>query len=129
MKKLGYSLTPFISLLSLSAAAANFNYNCFSYYWNGSDNDKGTMLLTLNSESATANILEESWDDLGGLLNQKYKSRGAIKYVKFGNELIVEEALLSGGKVLRDGSLGGFVRVEGEAEGGFFQYKFICKRD
>lgn len=121
--------TFFVLVASSSAEAASYNYKCFSYYWNGYEGEKGTMKLSLNSKSARADILEESWDDdLGGSIDTKYRSRGSVKYVKFGANLIVEEALLEGGKELRDGSLGGFARVEGQAEGGFFQYKFICKR-
>ena len=119
----------FISLPT-SAFAADFEYKCFSYYWNGKDNQKGTMDLVVGSNSAMANIVEESWDDddIGGARDTKYKSRGRIEYVKFGSILIVEKVLLTGGKALDDGRLGGFVRVEGQAEGGFYQYKFVCKR-
>lgn len=123
-------LTAFSLLLGTvsSYADTKYEYKCFSYYWNGDDHEKGTMLLEVTSKKATADILEVQWDEnLGGDRDPDYNSRGAVKFVKFGYNLIVEKALLSGGKELRDGSLGGFARVEGEAEGGFYQYKFICK--
>lgn len=114
---------------SMSAFAKTHTYKCYSYYWNGDEQSHGTMTLEVNNKTAKADIAEESWDDnLGGNLNSTYRSRGAIKYVKFGSELIVQESLLTGGTKLDDQSYGGFARVEGEAEGGFYQYKFICKR-
>lgn len=116
-------------LLSTSAFAQRYEYKCFSYYWNGYDGLKGTMSLIVDGNTASADIDEEAWDqNLGGLLNPRYKSKGSIKFLKFGSQLILEEALVSGGKTLKDGKLGGIARVEGEAEGGFYQYKFICKR-
>lgn len=128
MKSLFLILAAVIGPVSVSAQ--DYDYKCFSYYWNGDNREKGTMTLSLNSRTATADIIEESWDkNLGGTLNEKYKSKGKIKFIKYGTNLIVEEALVSGGRALRDGSLGGFGRVEGQAEGGFYQYKFICKRE
>lgn len=115
-------------LIGTSAFANTYEYKCYSFYWNG-ENQEGTMSLVVDGDTAKADIDEESWDkDLGGKLNPKYKSRGSLKFLKFGYELLLESALVKGGKTLRDGSLGGIARVEGEAEGGFFQYKFICKR-
>jgi hypothetical protein len=108
--------------------AANYNYKCFSYFWNGYEHESGTMDLTVNTKSATANSPEGGWGEMGGKRNTKYKPRGAVEYVKFGNSLIVEKVLLTGGKELKDGSMGGIARFEGQAEGGFYQYKFICKR-
>jgi hypothetical protein len=120
----------FTSFLSLSSFAETFNYKCFSYYWNGRDDEKGTLLLKVNSKNAEADIVEESWDEsIGGERNLNYKSRGAIRWAKFGYNLILEEVLLEGGKELKDGQWGGLARVEGQAEGGFYQYKFICKAD
>ena len=114
-------------LVSTSAFARSYEYDCYSYYWNGYEGEKGTMSLSVNARTAAADINEESWDDLGGKIDSSYRSRGNVPYVKYGNELIVEKSLLTGGRRLRDGNWGGFARVEGEAEGGFFQYKFICK--
>jgi hypothetical protein len=114
-------------LVSFGAQARSFDYGCYSFFANGS-NDQQTMDLSVNARKATADIHEASWDNnLGGNLDSSYHSRGNVPFVKFGNELIVEKALLTGGKRLRDGSWGGVARVEGQAEGGFFQYKFICK--
>ena len=116
-------------LIGTSAFANSYEYKCYSFYWNGYDHEKGTMSLTVDGNTATADINEEYWDEnLGGKLNPKYKSKGPLKFLKFGSELLLEEALIDGGKTLRDGSLGGIARVEGQAEGGFFQYKLICKR-
>lgn len=111
--------------LPLTALAANFKYKCFSY-----DGEKQIMVLALNAQKATADILGESWDEdnLGGRINPNYRPRGPASYVKYGYNLVVEKVLLTGGKQLRDGSIGGFARVEGEAEGGFYQYKFVCRR-
>ncbi len=82
---------------TISAQAENYSYSCFSYYWNGHDGQRGTMQLSVNPESAQADILEESWDKgLGGMINANYRSRGPVKYVKFGSELILEEVLLIG---------------------------------
>lgn len=115
-------------LIGTTAFANTYEYKCYSFYWNG-DNEKGTMSLIVDSDSAKADIDSESWDEnLGGKLNPKYKSKGSLKFFKFGDNLLLEGALVNGGKTLRDGSLGGIARVEGEAEGGFYQYKFICKR-
>lgn len=112
--------------ISFGAQARSFNYECKSFFWNG-HNDSGTMELSVNARKASADIREESWDEsLGGNINPNYRSRGETPYVKFGDSLIVEKALLTGGKRLRDGSWGGVARVEGQAEGGFYQYKFIC---
>jgi|GEM_PF-4427232 len=128
MKNLSLFLLALVAVNSNSVFAESLEYKCFSYYWNGHDGDKGTMNLTVNAQEAHGDILEESWDEeIGGKLNPAYKSRGAVKYVKFGYNLILEKVLLSGGKELRDGEMGGFARVEGQAEGGFYQYKFICK--
>lgn len=72
-------------------------------------------------------VITPSFDTVD--LNIKYRSRGPIKYLKYGkysNAVIVEESLVTGGRLLDDGRKGGFARIEGEAEGGFFQYKFIC---
>lgn len=124
---LAASLCALISL-NIFAHETTYNYKCFSYYWNGDDQQKGTMNLSVSEQSASANIVEELWDEnLGGALNPNYRSRGSIEYAKFGQELIVEKVLIKGGKKLRDGSMGGFARVEGVAEGGFYQYKFVCK--
>lgn len=124
------SLMAIVTLLIGTTTFANtYEYKCFSYYWNGYKGAKGTMSLTVGGDTASADIAEESWDkNLGGNFNPNYKSKGSIKFVKFGSELILEESLVNGGKTLRDGTLGGIARVEGQAEGGFFQYKFICKR-
>lgn len=115
-------------LVSSSAFARSYDYDCFSFYWNGYEGESGTMSLSVNARSATADIHEESWDEnLGGKLDSSYRSRGDTPFVKFGGELIVEKSLLTGGRRLRDGNWGGIGRVEGQAEGGFYQYKFICK--
>lgn len=123
-------ITLAMTLAASTSLANTYSYNCFSYYWNGYEHQKGTMTLIVSDRAAAADIVEESWEDgdLGGATNPKYKSKGAIKFVKFGDNLILEEALVSGGKQLNDGSLGGIARAEGEAEGGFYQYKFVCKR-
>ena len=120
----------FIFLLALiSFNVFAHDYKCFSYYWNGYENEKGTMLLSVDQNFADADIVEESWDKkIGGALNPKYKSEGKIKFIKYGHDLILEDVLINGGKILNDGSLGGIARVEGQGEGGFYQYKFICKR-
>ena len=130
MKIIILSALLLIFSLPLAAGATEFNYSCYCYHWNGYYYEKGTMDLTLNSNFAKANIIEVSWDDdsLGGSIDTKYRSRGSVKYVKFGKNLIVEESMLTGGKKLKDGNMGGFVRVEGRAEGGFYQYKFVCRR-
>lgn len=115
-------------LMSTAAQASSYEYDCFSFYWNGSESEKGTMDLSVNARKASADIHYETWDNnLGGLLNQSYRSRSERTFVKFGNELIVEKSLLTGGRRLRDGNWGGIARLEGQAEGGFYQYKFICK--
>ncbi len=115
-------------IVSTSAFARSYDYDCYSYYYNGDTSSSGTMTLSVNPRTAKADIVEEEWDNnLGGKLNTNYQSRGNIPFVKFGNELIVEKSLLTGGRRLKDGNWGGFARVEGQAEGGFFQYKFICK--
>jgi hypothetical protein len=117
------------ALSGLSAGGkAKYNYSCWSFYWNGDDQQRGTMTLTVSGNSAKADIIEENWDNLGGNIDRKYRPRGKMKFLKFGHNLILEESLVSGGHKLRDGSLGGIARVEGEGEGGFYQYKFICKR-
>lgn len=130
MRKKFFSAALLFQLSVSSAFATNMDYRCFSYFWNGDEREKGTLELSIAQSSAQANIVEEMWDDgiLGGKIDQKYRSRGPVKYVRFGRYLIVEESMLTGGKRLRDGSMGGFVRVEGEAEGGFYQYKFVCRR-
>ena len=116
-------------LITTSVFAREYSYQCFSYYWNGYENIKGTMNVEVNDKVAKADILEVTWDEkLGGILNPTYISLGAIKFVKFGHSLLLEEVLISGGKQLYDGSIGGIARVEGQAEGGLYQYKFICKR-
>jgi len=115
-------------LFTTSVFASEYSYKCFSYYWNG-ENEKGTMILEVNEKNANAHIFAKDWDEkFSGNLDPKYNSQGAIKFAKFGYNVIVEQVLISGGKLLNDGSLGGLARVEGEAEGGFFQYKFICKK-
>lgn len=121
------SLLVLALLMSASAFGRAYDYDCYSFYWNGSDSGKGTMELSVNARKATADIHSESWDNLGGLIDSSYRSRGERTFVKYGSELIVEKSLLTGGRRLRDGSWGGIARVEGEAEGGFFQYKFYCK--
>ncbi|RYF40118.1 MAG: hypothetical protein EOO38_22345 [Cytophagaceae bacterium] len=74
-------LFPFF-VAPLSAIAQNHDYKCFSYSWNGGQNEKGTMLLSVNAESATADILEELWDtNLGGPINKTYKSRSKLKHM------------------------------------------------
>lgn len=114
----------FIIVLSFSAQASTYKYKCFSY----GDSEKVTMDLSIDSQTATADILEMLWDqDIGGPLDENYKPRGNVKYLRYGHSLIVAPELVTGGKELRDGDLGGFARVEGEAEGGYYQYKFICK--
>jgi hypothetical protein len=120
-------------LLTLSAQAntQSYKYTCYSYFWNGYADEKGTLDLTVDDEvTAQANLNNEDGDlieQVGGSRNRNYRSRGAIKYAKFEGGLVIEESLLSGGRTLKDGSMGGFARVEGEAEGGFYQYKFVCK--
>jgi len=84
------------------------------------------MSLSVSPTKAKADIHEQSWEDIDSPRDLDYRSRGQMAYARFG-ELIVEETMLTGGKVMRDGGMGGFARVEGEAEGGFFQYKFVCK--
>ncbi len=116
---------------SAFAAANEYEYSCFSFYWNGDSSQHGTMSLTLTPKKASADIVEEQWDDeegLGGNIDPNYRSRGNLEVVRYGTNLIVEKSMLTGGRSLRDGSLGGIVRVEGQAEGGFYQYKFICKQ-
>jgi hypothetical protein len=132
-------LSMIISVLMFAAsgfsAPEEYEYSCFSFYWNGDSNGRGTMSLTLTPKKASADIVEEQWDDemgLGGDIDTKYRSRGNLEFVKYGDSLIVKKSMLTGGRSLRGGSSGasgGIVRVEGEAEGGFFQYKFICKRN
>ncbi len=114
------------ALISFGAEARSYTYECKSIYWNGY-NESGTMSLSVNARKATADIHEESWDEgLGGNLNPNYRSRSERPYVKFGGDLIVEKSLLTGGRRMRDGNWGGVARVEGQAEGGFYQYKFLC---
>ena len=126
-------LIVFISLFSIqsfSSPARTWTYKCYSYYWNGY-NEKGTLLLSVSHQSATAKIEQdkEIWHNgIGGLRNLNYRSRGSIEMYKYGNNLIVEKSLTVGGRQLNDGTMGGFVRWEGQAEGGFYQYKFICKK-
>jgi hypothetical protein len=128
MKQFIIILAIAITVTGSDVFAAVYDYECYSYYWNGR-NEKGTMSLRVSKTIASADIHQKSWDkDLGGKINKNYKSKGSIKFLKYGYNLILEEALVEGGKALKDGSLGGIARVEGEAEGGFFQYKFICKR-
>jgi hypothetical protein len=116
------------ALVSIPAHAAGFNYKCYSYFMNGHD-EKATMDLKVGKTVARAVIHENGMDEpVGGKIDPRYKSKGKVKYLRFGGGLIVQEALANGGERLKDGSLGGFVRFEGEAEGGFFQYKFVCKR-
>ncbi len=116
------------SLIS-PTAFASYEYKCFGYYWNGDEHESGTMTLLVDEDHATGDVHAKNWNErFGGNRDENYKSRGSIKYLKFGHELILEEVLIGGGKILRDGTLGGFARAEGEAEGGFYQYKFICKR-
>lgn len=118
-----------LSFVSAPAMAKTYKYRCYSYDWNGDSTERGEMSLTVSKTKATADIKSVSWDQgLGGPLDRSYKSRGPVRYLKFGDELILEEVLVDGGKTLREGDLGGFARVEGEAEGGFYQYKFICRR-
>lgn len=113
--------------VSFGAHARSYDYECSSFYWNGEEGTQGFMDLSVNPRKAKADIRDESWDNsLGGSLNESYRSRGDRPYVKFGNELIVEKSLLTGGRRMRDGSWGGIARVEGQAEGGFYQYKFTC---
>lgn len=116
-------------LMGTSAFAETYKYNCFSFYWNGHQNEKGTMSLVVNGDTAKASIPGEEWaKSLGGKININYRSKGEIKFLNYGYGLILEEPLVTGGKRLRDQTLGGIARVEGRAEGGFYQYKFICKR-
>ena len=117
-------------LFSTFAFARNYSYECTSYYWNGYEIDApATMVLEVNGDRAFANIMDVSWDDnLGGKLDAQYISYGVIKLIKFGETLLVEGSLLSGGKKLKDGGLGGIARVEGLWNGHLYQYKFICKR-
>lgn len=106
--------------VSFGAYARSYDYECQS-------NNDQVMDLSVNPRKATADIREESWDrNLGGNINESYRPRGDRPYVKFGNELIVEKSLLTGGRRMRDGNWGGIARVEGQAEGGFFQFKFNC---
>lgn len=116
-----------LTLASAGAFAQTQSYTCYSYESNNG-NEKFEMSLTIDGDQATADILGEMWDSIGGARSPKYKSKSAIKFVKFGYDLVVEEALLSGGRELKDGSFGGFARTEGEVEGGFYQIKFICKK-
>lgn len=115
------------ALFSFGAEASSFGYECQSFYWNGLEGS-GTMDLAVNARRATADIREEMWDtNLGGKINANYRSRGKRPFVKYGNQLIVEKSLLTGGRRMRDGNWGGIARVEGQAEGGFYQYKFTCR--
>lgn len=108
-------------LFVTSAMADLYEYKCYSF--------RGSMTLIVDGDQAFADINGETWDkDIGGKQNLKYKSKGIIKFLKFGTNLLLEESLVDGGLELRDGTLGGIARVEGEAEGGFYQYKYICKR-
>lgn len=128
MKTLGLAVfTLFISQLGF---AKTHNYQCFSYYWNGYDHEKGTMQLSVSLEKAEGKVQQQDdgfTDEVGGPRNLRYRSRGSMEMYKYGN-LIVEKTLTAGGRPLRDGSYGGLARWEGQAEGGFFQYKFICKK-
>lgn len=124
MKSLILSIFALIVSSSAYAHFETFHYTCFSY-----DNDESyVMTLAADLAEAKASIEGQQWaEDLGGVRDQNYRSRGSIPYAKFGRELILERVLLDGGKPLNDGQMGGFARVEGEAEGGFYQYKFVCK--
>ncbi len=119
------ALLVLLAVCSTPAHAQTFKFKCFRL-----GGERGLMNLVVNSRSAKADIVGESWDDgfLGGAINPNYRPRGSASYVKYGTNLILEKALVAGGVELRDGSIGGFARAEGEAEGGFFQYKYICKR-
>lgn len=115
-------------LFSSIAQARAYHYDCFSYFWNGSETQKGVMELSVNARKAWATIRTDVWEQgLTGELNTQYRSYGDIPFVKFGNELVVEKSLVSGGRRLRDGNWGGLVLVEGDAEGSPYKYKFICK--
>ncbi len=119
-----------LSTSHIVMASAVDTYKCYSYQVNGQKNTDEIMLISVSESFSQGNILNESWDDhfIGGELNANYKSKGPIKYKKYGQNLVIEESLLNGGRQLNDGIFGGFARAEGEAEGGFFQYKFICKK-
>ncbi len=119
----------FVCFGSINTYAAGFSYKCYSYYWNG-NNDKGTMSLVINGNLAKADILEVQWDNnLGGILNVNYKPQGSMQFIKYGTNLIVEKALVLGGRKLDNVNFGGIARIEGIAEGGFYQYKFLCRRE
>lgn len=119
-------------LIGSLASAANDSsmYQCTSTMINGQRNTTQTMFLSVSETAATADILNELWDNnlIGGERNTRYKPRSSARYIKFGRNLVVEESLAYGGRPLNDGSFGGWARVEGEFEGGFSQYKFICKK-
>lgn len=109
------------------AEARSYKYDCYSYYWNGSRTEKGTMSLSVNARLAHGRILNLDWaQDLGGRIEPDYRSEGDIPFVKY-DTLIIEKSLQTGGRRLRDGHWGGFARVEGQNLGSFYQYKFICK--
>ena len=113
--------------LSFGVQARSYHYECNSFFWNGEEGIEGVMDLSVNARKATANIREESWDRvLGGNIVENYRSRSERPFVKFGNELIIEKALLTGGRRMRDGHWGGIARVEGSENGSFYQFKFNC---
>ncbi len=115
-------------LVSFGAQASSFKYDCFSYYWNDQEDESHKMELVVYKKSAKGTFHAQNLSlQVGGALNENYRSRGDITYVKYGTELVTEKSLMTGGRRLRDGNWGGFVRVEGRAEGEFYQYKFICK--
>jgi len=129
MKKLFFALLAAAGI-SAHAEAKVFNYKCFSYFWNGETGEKGTLDLAVSPHAAQATLKNqdgEAIDKSNGPRNTNYRSRGSVRYAKFGYRIIAEESLITGGRRLDNGQLGGLARYEGEAEGGFFQYKFICK--
>ncbi len=120
-----------LTTLASQLAFANtvYKYDCISYLVNGSKNSTAKMILNVEQDYASADILNELWDNnfIGGQLNNSYRSKSKNMNLKYGRNLIIEDSLVSGGRQLENGDFGGFAKIEGEVEGGFFQYKFICK--
>ena len=103
----------------------------YTYECTDLDKEEEPRTMTFRDDKV---VVEGGWDDTG-TLDKSYKpspaNAGTVRYWLedstdgYSNWLLVEKTMLKGGKMLRIGKKGGFVKHQARGEG-FFNYRFIC---